>query len=222
MNTNEFRDALSYLGVEIPYGLWPGIQKDGSVVNPAANEETWIVYSWTHPYDTGRLVASEASQKPTWIQLEKAKDLLARSVPVVDFAAGLQAMDIGIAFPTETLTFNDWHHQPWNDDTRSKPTWEDVLHSSPTQHRINAIADRVQRVTAECKRRITQSAYGAMNWDEEIEDRLSGRATPEQDVERERIRTKHKALRDWIQHADRTLEALEAFDPADDIHWQAD
>ena len=40
-------------------------------------------------------------------------------------------------------------------------------------------------------------------------------------TERDRLRDKAVALRVWVEHADRTLAELEAFDPTADLHWSA-
>ena len=74
--------------------------------------------------------------------------------------------------------------------------------------------DRVLRT--ECRRRIIE-AYGARNAEHEIQKRLRGDTTPEQDTERDRLRQVYRTLKDNLDGMD--MAALESFDATDDAHW---
>ena len=103
-------------------------------------------------------------------------------------------------------------------DASAKPTWAAI----EAAHAIAAPpALREQRqgeLRAECRRRIT-AAYGAADWQDEIEKRAGGRVSAEQDAERDRLRATHAALTAAL--AGMTLGELEAFKPADDTNWAA-
>ena len=103
-------------------------------------------------------------------------------------------------------------------DASAKPTWAAI----EAAHAIAAPpALREQRegeLRAECRRRIT-AAYGAADWQDEIEKRAGGRVSAEQDAERDRLRATHAALKAAL--AGLTLGELEAFKPADDASWAA-
>lgn len=100
-----------------------------------------------------------------------------------------------------------------------KPTWAAIEAALAAAAPVEAREEIATALRAECRRRIT-AAYGADDWQDEIEKRVGGRATEAQHAERERLRAKHAALEAGL--ADMALAALEAFTPTADAHWAAD
>ena len=75
----------------------------------------------------------------------------------------------------------------------------------------------IAALRAECRRRVTL-AYAAGDWQSEVETRLRGEQTAEQDTERDRLRAVFATLQTSI--AAMTLDQLRAFDPTDDAIWE--
>ena len=104
-------------------------------------------------------------------------------------------------------------------DASLKPGWRTILEASQRGRIARWRTEHQRSIEAEGERRIT-AAYGARDLDHEIKRRLAGMHTPVQDAERVRLAAKHGELETWVEHVDRTLADLEAFDPADDALWQ--
>lgn len=98
-----------------------------------------------------------------------------------------------------------------------KPTWAAIRtacdRAAPGERR----RDLLNETRDEARARIT-AAYAADDWDDEIQRRLAGRNTAEQDAERERLRTRFQTLK--RRYEAMSLDDLLAFDPADDAHWK--
>ena len=105
-------------------------------------------------------------------------------------------------------------------DASPKPRWQTILEAVPRGKMVATRRESKERLRSEGQRRIT-AAYGARGWHEEIEMRMGGRQPQGSDVERDRLRGRHAALKAWVEQADRTLAELEAFDPSADVHWEA-
>ena len=104
-------------------------------------------------------------------------------------------------------------------DASLKPSWQTLLAASQRGRIARWRTEHQRSIEAEGERRIT-AAYGARDLNHEFKRRLAGMHTPVQDAERVRLAAKHGELEAWVEHADRTLDDLESFDPADDARWQ--
>lgn len=104
-------------------------------------------------------------------------------------------------------------------DATAKPTYA-ALRAAQARATADGRDDALLRLSDECRRRIS-AAYGASDWADEIERRLAARHTAAQDAERDRLRTRHAAVKAWILDPARTAPELAAFDPTDAAHWAA-
>ena len=208
MNTDEFRDVLSYLGVEPPHGIWPGVRGVGPPLNPGRTMQAWEATQWNPPAQFPEFgVDPHASPKPDWATLRDTGTLLRQAAPEETLRAAivfLEAAQLPDVLPT---TRGAWHFHPWDG---AKPTWGSLV----------AIGNRA-RLRLESRERIMR-AYGEETIEEEILLRLRGGQTPEQDLERERLRGRYSALVAYIQSEDRTSAEIAGFDPTDDAHWTGD
>ena len=94
-----------------------------------------------------------------------------------------------------------------------KPAFARVQTAFDTYIRIR----RARHLKAECRRRIT-AAYGADDWQDEMEIRVRGDATAEQNTERDRLRGVYRA--EVARFAGADTGTVDRFDPADDAVWQ--
>ena len=145
-------------------------------------------------------------------------------------ADGLIKLPHGLTpeWPMGTIVTNDvWLATDWNPPTGAavrtadpnaslRPSYQRVQFYE-RRHRLEAKRRTiVGTLSAECHRRI-YTQYGAADWREEVERRLNGETSPEQDIERERLRARYRALRDGFTAL--SDDALLAFDPAADDNW---
>ena len=100
-----------------------------------------------------------------------------------------------------------------------QPMWEELVGALPMARMGTHRRRGTVGIHIEGNRRITE-AYGATDWQDEIQIRLGGRQPAGSDAERDRLRSRHASLKTWVEHADRTIADLEAFDPTDDARWQ--
>ena len=132
----DIRPAIEYLesqGLVLPHGIMPGSYDGGEDTN--FDEAEWEDYKWNPPeISEDQSVDSEASAKPTWQELENARE------PQIE-----RELRDKILLQLETM-----------------------------------VTDKIIR------------AYGADDWQDEIQKRLGGRTTAEQDEERDRLIDEHK------------------------------
>lgn len=98
----------------------------------------------------------------------------------------------------------------------AKPSWAVVTAAARRASLEGARSAAAERLRVECRSRIT-SAYGETSWHDEIEARLRGGSTPQQDAERDRLRGRYKALTKTLGAM--TSAQLRAFDATDDTYW---
>lgn len=110
-----------------------------------------------------------------------------------------------------------WNPEPADPKASSKPTWSAVVAAAPTALLAIARERHAVQVRQEARRRITL-AYGADDWQDEMEKRARGAGTAEQDTERDRLRGVCKALEKRIADAV-TITDLESIEPVDDALW---
>ena len=107
-----------------------------------------------------------------------------------------------------------------------KPTWL-TISTAAASETVESLRHRCLASLSTETERAIQTSYGVTSWRKEIEMRLAGRHTPQQDAERDRIRTRYKALKADIGAATivSELEAIQSRiddgtwkdDPADDV-----
>ena len=97
-------------------------------------------------------------------------------------------------------------------DASPKPTWEELTGALASWQLANKRVDLLEELGEACKIRIIM-AYGADDWQDEIQKRLRGDTTAEQDTKRDKLRATHKKFTTWVNDPDRTLAELEAFVP---------
>ena len=102
-------------------------------------------------------------------------------------------------------------------EASAKFSWRQLVWADGQGELRERRRDLLNETREEARARIT-AAYAADDWDDEVRRRLAGRNTAEQDAERERLRTRFRALK-WRYEA-MSLDDLLAFDPADDAHWK--
>lgn len=127
------------------------------------------------------------------------------------------------------FTEQGWERYSWNppssfsesgidEEASPKPTWNDLLFAE-LEEEIELLREQALRdLRRECSDRITR-AYGKDEWSDEIEMRLRGGHTQEQDVERDRLRDRYKVIREWLKGDTRTLKELENLALEDDYEW---
>lgn len=220
MNTNELRDAISFLQVELPHGFWPGLQMDQSIRNPGVNESEWNAYAWNPPTALAHLsMDPDASAKPPWAELTGAHAQL-QEVGDRDAILALLTARGEPGSSNPPVTRRDWHFHPWQ-GRGEKPGWDDISTAAVAATLEAARAEAETALRRECRHRITE-AYGEGSVEDEILLRLRGGHTADQDTERDRLRGRHTVLFAYIEHPERTLDELTAFDVTDDAHWRAE
>ena len=134
-----------------------------------------------------------------------------------------------IGYDVEILNEIDWDAYQWNPpqylvdrypdpdpNASRKPTWADIVAARDVQLPIYLRQQHTAALSAECKTRITR-AYGANDWQDEIEMRLRGESTDEHDTERARLRAIYAVQK--IALGSMTVTQLKAFNPSDDGMW---
>ena len=94
-----------------------------------------------------------------------------------------------------------------------KPTFARVQAEFDVYIRIH----RKKQLRAECRRRII-AAYGAKDWQDEMELRVRGGATVAQNTERDRLRAVYKAQAAGLAGA--PVATVTGLEPYDDAVWQ--
>ena len=113
------------------------------------------------------------------------------------------------------------HEEPYqvpDPDADPKPTFPQLEAAVTPANLVRLRKMVLWSLRAQCQRRIS-IAYDADDWTDEMQKRLSGRTTTVQDVERDRLRARHVALKAWADDAARTVAEIEAFDATGDTHW---
>lgn len=155
----------------------------------------------------------------SWMELHKGL-VVPHGLPPGSVVGGLED-----SFTAETWAAYDWDTvggafsgitEP--DPTASpKPTWGQITAAQRSASRSDLLT-RVRRELADaCRRRIT-AAYGERTLDDEILLRLRAGQTSAQDTERDRLRSRYKALLAGL--AAMTVAQLRAFVADDDKHWR--
>lgn len=133
----------------------------------------------------------------------------------------------GTVWP-DVVTEENWKDYRWNppqytnyttqdQNASPKPTWE-MLVSARNAYRISELRTKLlSSANNECSRRIVL-AYNAKSWTDEIETRLRNETTLEQDLERDRLLNRCRALKTKINNA-QTIDVLESIDIYDDVYW---
>ena len=98
-----------------------------------------------------------------------------------------------------------------------KPTWAKLVESDPKAVVATKKQELLNQLGEEARRRITR-AYGVRDWNHEIQLRLRGSNTTEQDQERDRLRAVHATLEAQIKSASST-QTLEELNLTDDTVW---
>ena len=99
----------------------------------------------------------------------------------------------------------------------AKFSWRQIVWADRQGELLELRTRLTAELQAEARARIT-AAYGADDWDDEIQRRLAGRHTAAQDTERDRLRAKYQALKKGFETM--PLDDLLAFDPTADAHWK--
>lgn len=99
----------------------------------------------------------------------------------------------------------------------AKFSWRQLVWADREGELLELRERLAREVDQEARARIT-AAYGADDWDDEIQRRLAGRHTAAQDTERDRLRAKYQALKKGFETM--PLDALRTFDPTADAHWK--
>ena len=115
-----------------------------------------------------------------------------------------------------------WRHFPRYSESdplaSPKPTSVTIEEKLAQGDRARFLSHALAAIHAECRQRII-TAYGAEDWQAEIESRLGGRTNTAQDEERDRLRARYQIIKSWVQDEARTFTELENFDASDDEHW---
>ena len=233
MNTDDFRNALFYLGVDLPYGYWPGLQPDGGVVNIAASEAIYEAAGFNPPPGWEAIHPApdpDASAKPTWSALIEAHAALTAKVPVRLVELGLDALGYaGAAVAFRSLVDVDrarWMLEPWQEEG-PKPGWTALVAAGRIGVLASARSDALDRMLDEERARIARAYIDdqglAPSVEQETLFRLraleTGAALGARHAERDRLHALAVALRAWLEDPTRTLDDLAAFDAGADAHW---
>ena len=158
------------------------------------------------------------------------------------------ADELGFKFPLDVRpgTFGNpdivefdeaaWNAYQWNPppnfsdrdlNAAAKPTWNDLVEVREDALKQCRRTDNKKTIKYEETNRICAAYIGDQDIPQTVELEILYRLRAPaaelapKDVERDRLHGKAVALKAWIEHADRTLAELKAFDPADDAHWAA-
>lgn len=132
-----------------------------------------------------------------------------------------------------------WNAVPWNPefpdfqavdpDASAKPTYQALTAAIPKAKLWQRRLSLVRGVTEQEALRICTKYLGTnhiLRIQDEVLYRLrcleGGVDISAKHTKRNHLHAKVVALTAWINHADRTLAELEAFDPTDDANWSAD
>lgn len=127
------------------------------------------------------------------------------------------------------FTEAEWNSYAWNPvpeephlgldpEAHAKPSWERLLVALEAAPVAKLKEELRLRIDNEVTHNRIPQAYGQDTTQQEILFRLSGRHTPEQDAERDRLRAVAQVLKDVVE-ASLTIEALQTIDPEEDSTW---
>ena len=133
-----------------------------------------------------------------------------------------------ISFGSEYIVEEDWKAYWWNPpftlqnkkpdpNASEKPTWQMLLNAMNALRKNDFRDLHTQNLKMECKKRIIEN-YDADDLEDEILKRLRNDVTSEQDMKRDRLRTKYQQQKAWVASA--TQAQLETYDPTADSLWE--